>query len=221
MPPESDYGWLGEVLLREARIEPVVVFPLAVFDAGSRHTGHANTQTLNEPRVLSVYKIMEAMTRAIDRRRSSRPRAGFSLMELLIVIAIILIILTISIPKLDKARMNAQEMAAIRTVQTIHTAETQFYSQFGKYAQTMAELGPPASGQASASAADLIPGDLALGTKGGYTYTVTGTPTGYYVVASPVSYNGTGRRSFFSDQTLVIRENWGPEAATVQSKEIK
>jgi type IV pilus assembly protein PilA len=148
-------------------------------------------------------------------------RGGFSLIELLIVIAIILIIAAIAVPKLDKARMYSQEMAAIRQVSTVHTAQTQFYSQYGKYAINMAELGPPASGQAGPSAADLIPGDLAAGRKSGYQFILQGGPNGYTLNVNPDVYNSTGRRSFFSDQTLVIRENWGPEPATVNSKEIK
>jgi type IV pilus assembly protein PilA len=98
----------------------------------------------------------------------SRRTAGFSLIELLIVIAIILIIATIALPKLNRARMYASETAAIRHIQTIHTAQTQYFSQFGKYAPSLTELGPPTSGQANASAADLIPGELASGEKGGY-----------------------------------------------------
>ncbi|MFN3322379.1 MAG: prepilin-type N-terminal cleavage/methylation domain-containing protein [Bryobacteraceae bacterium] len=151
----------------------------------------------------------------------TRRRRGFSLIELLIVIAIILIIAAIAVPKLDKARMHSQEMATIRQIGTIHTAQTQYFSQFGRYATSLAELGPPTSGQPGPAAADLVPGDLAAGNKSGYIFTLEGTPTGYVVNANPVTYNTTGRRTFFSDQTLVIRENWGQEPATIASPEIK
>ncbi len=116
-------------------------------------------------------------------RRMSRRSAGFSLIELLIVIAIILIIATIALPKLNRARMYAQETAAISHIRTIHTAQTQYFSQFGKFAPSLTELGPPTSGQANAAAADLIPGDLAAGDKGGYKFTVVGNPAGYTVNA--------------------------------------
>lgn len=148
-------------------------------------------------------------------------RRGFSLIELLIVIAIILIIAAIAVPKLDKARMHTQEMAAIQQIRTIHTAQTQYYSQFGRYAKTLEELGPPASGAAGPAAADLIPGDLAKGEKSGYRFILQATPTGYTINANPVAYNSTGRRSFYSDQTLVVRENWGQEPADANSPEIK
>lgn len=148
-------------------------------------------------------------------------RKGFSLIELLIVIAIILIIAAIAVPKLDKAKQNASEMAAIRQIMAIHTAQTQYYSQFGKYAPTLTELGPPPNKQATAAGADLLPGDLALGKKTGYKFKVEGGPGGYSVHADPETYNSTGRRSFFSDQTLVVRENWGNQPATAESPEIK
>ncbi len=151
----------------------------------------------------------------------NRRRRGFSLIELLIVIAIILIIVAIAAPRLDKARMHAQEMAAVRQIQTIHTAQTQYYSQFGRYAANLAELGPPTSGQPGPSAAELIPGDLAKGDKSGYKFAMEGGPQGYTLVVTPQVYNSTGRRSFYSDQTMVIRENWGPDPATPQSPELK
>jgi type IV pilus assembly protein PilA len=152
---------------------------------------------------------------------SDRRRRGFSLIELLIVIAIILVIAAIAAPKLNNARQHSQEMAAIRQINTVHTAQTQYFSQFGKFAETLAQLGPPASGTAGPAAADLIPGDLALGEKTGYKFTMSGTKEGYALIVVPAAFGQTGRRTFYSDQSLVIRENWGAEPATAQSKEIK
>jgi prepilin-type N-terminal cleavage/methylation domain-containing protein len=152
----------------------------------------------------------------------NRRRRGFSLVELLIVIAIILIIAAIAVPKLNRTRMQAQEMAAVRHIVAIHQAQTQFYSTYGKFAATLAELGPPASGGSPGpSASDLLPADLAIGEKQGYKYVIAASPTGYTVNANPVAFNNTGTRTFFSDQTLVIRQNYGQEAATASSPEIK
>jgi len=153
--------------------------------------------------------------------RGNRSRRGFSLMELLIVVAILLIIGAIAAPKLIGAKMQAQEMAAIRQIDTIHTAQTQYMSQFGRYATTLSELGPPSSGQAGPTTADLIPGDLALGTKTGYLFVLQGNEGGYVVTATPTAFGSTGRRTFYSDQSMVKRQNWGKEPATPQSPEIK
>jgi type IV pilus assembly protein PilA len=156
-----------------------------------------------------------------QRNRRSR-ESGFSLIELLIVIAIILIILAIALPKFNQARMNAQETAAIRQISTIHQAETQYYSQFGRYATSLAELGPPAGGGAAGpSAADLIPATLAQGENTGYVFALQSAPTGYVVTAVPKAFGSSGRRTFFSDQTLVVHQNWGQEPATAQSQEFK
>ena len=99
--------------------------------------------------------------------RRLRAQRGFSLIELLIVIAIILIIAAIAVPKLNNQRMQAQEMAAIRQISAIHTGQIQYYSQFGRYAATLAELGPPASGAAGPQAADLLPRTLTEGKNTG------------------------------------------------------
>src|SRR5581483_422782 len=110
----------------------------------------------------------------------------------------------------------------IQAIRTIHAVETQYYSQFGKYATSMAELGPPATGGAAGpAAADLIPADFATGKKSGYIFTVAATPTGYQVTAVPEQFNGSGRRTFFSDQTMVIRNNWSQEVANLNSEAIK
>ena len=149
-----------------------------------------------------------------------RRRRGFSLIELLIVIAIILIIITIAVPKLSKAKQFAQETAALAAIRTIHSAQVQYSSQYGRFAASLTELGPPATGSASPASADLIMNDLASGKKQGYTFTMTGSGGGYQINASPETFGTTGSRTFYSDQTMVVRENDGPEPATANSKEL-
>ena len=162
-------------------------------------------------------------TSTLTRWRAGNPRfrRGFSLIELLIVISIILIIAAIAVPKMNRQLMLAREQAAIRQIGTIHQAETQYYSQFGKYAETLAMLGPPASGAAGPAAADLIPKDFSEGKKTGYLFTVTGSPTGYSISAVPEAFGNSGSRTFFSDQTLVVHQNFTAEPATAASPEIK
>src|SRR5205085_7373462 len=147
-------------------------------------------------------------------------RRGFSLIELLIVIAIILIIITIAVPKYNRTQMYMRETAAVKAIQTIHQMEVQYQSQYGRYATSLAELGPPQSGQAGPAAADLIGRDLSEGEKQGYKFTLTGTNGGYIINANPITYGTSGSKSFYSDQTMVIRENFGPEPATANSKEM-
>jgi type IV pilus assembly protein PilA len=153
--------------------------------------------------------------------RKNRLRRGFSLIELLIVIAIILIIAAIAVPKMNQQLMAANETAAIQHIRTIHAEQTQYYSQFGKYAESLPTLGPPASGAAGPAAADLIPKDLAEGKKSGYIYALQITPTGYAVTAIPEKFSSSGRRTFYSDQTLVVHNNWSQEPANATSPEIK
>jgi type IV pilus assembly protein PilA len=157
---------------------------------------------------------MRQLSRALGRR-------GFSLIELLIVVAIILILAAIAAPKLNQNRMHAQETAAISEMKTIHTAQTQYYSQFGRYATSLVELGPPAGGQEGPAAANLIPGELAKGTKSGYKFTMVGGPAGYTISSVPEVFGNTGRRTFFSDQSLVIHQNWTAEPANAASPELK
>jgi len=157
----------------------------------------------------------------MDRFRKRRLARGFSLIELLIVIAIILIILAIAVPKLGSARMNANEMAVIREMQTINTMQVQYMSQFQRFAATLAELGPPTSGGPGPQAADLIPGALAIGDKDGYLFIMTATPSGYTLNANPKTFNTSGRRTFFTDQNGLIHQNWSAEPANASSPEFK
>jgi len=153
--------------------------------------------------------------------QAQKRRRGFSLIELLIVISIILIIAAIAVPKMNRQLMLAREQAAIRQIGTIHQAETQYYSQYGRYAQNLAELGPPASGAPGPAASDIIPKSLADGKNSGFIFTVVGSPTGYSVTAVPEAFGSSASRTFFSDQTLVIRQNLTAEPANATSPEIR
>lgn len=102
-------------------------------------------------------------------------------------------------------RQSHQETAALRMIQAIHTAEVQYNSQYGRYAISLQELG------FSATSSD--------GTRLGYKFSLAGAGSGYVVNANPVTYGTDGNRTFFSDQTMVIRVNNGPEPASAVSQE--
>ena len=150
-----------------------------------------------------------------------RRRRGFSLIELLIVIAIILIIITIALPKFSSAQRYAKETSALGAIRTIHTMQVQYYSQYGKYATSLTELGPPASGAEGPAAANLIDSTLASGEKGGYKFTLSANSGGYVINAAPVAFGVSGSRTFYSDQSMVVRQNFGQEPATANSQELK
>jgi type IV pilus assembly protein PilA len=145
-------------------------------------------------------------------------RRGFSLIELLVVVAIILIIITVAVPQYEKAQIFAREMAASKAIQTIQTGEVMYQSEYGRYARSLRELGPPDSGASSAAAAGLISGALAGGTVGGYKFTLS-ADAGFAIVALPVKYGSSGVKSFYMDQTGILRANEGPEPATAGSAE--
>jgi type IV pilus assembly protein PilA len=153
----------------------------------------------------------------LNRKRLNRKHgstAGFSLIELLIVIAIILIILAVALPKLTNARKYAQEMAAVKAITTVHTAETQYYSQYGAYATTLQQLGPPASGSPGPTGAELIDRDLAGGEKGGFKFVLQQTPTGYALLVNPTAFGTSGSHTYYSDQSMTIHQHNGQEPAT-------
>lgn len=157
----------------------------------------------------------------MNQRTASGRRRGFTLIELLIVIAIIMTIIMIALPMAKSVLMHAREVAVIKQIQTLHTAQMQYQSQFGRYATKLEELGPPASGSEGPGGANLIPGELAKGVKNGYQFILQGNANSYTINANPVAFNSTGRRTFFSDMSNVIHENWGAEPATANSPEVK
>lgn len=141
-----------------------------------------------------------------------RKQKGFSLIELLIVVAIILIIAAIAIPNLLRAKMAANEASAVGSIKTIQTAEITFSSSYPTvgFAPTLAALGPNGNPcTPSSTNACLIDSVLAGGVKSGYNFAATGTggppAVQYYATAIPVSVNQTGIRSFCSFEDAVIR----------------
>jgi prepilin-type N-terminal cleavage/methylation domain-containing protein len=145
---------------------------------------------------------------------------GFSLIELLIVVAIILIIAAIAIPNLLRSRMAANEASAVGSLRTINTAAVTYSSTYGGFPPNLASLKPATP--ATAAAADLIDAVLASGTKSGYTFAYTsgnvdanGNVLDYTLTAVPVTVGTTGQRRFFTDQSGVIRADPnGPATAT-------
>ena len=142
---------------------------------------------------------------------------GFSLIELLIVVAIILIIAAIAIPNLLRARIAANESSAAAAVRTINTAEIQYNSTYPTqgYAPTLTALGGAAcaSGTVPTSAAacllDQVLSASATPTKSGYTYgynAAGAAPIGSYQVwGNPSTPGQTGVRSFCSYEDAVVR----------------
>lgn len=157
----------------------------------------------------------ERILATLTDRRSRNARSGFSLIELLIVIAIILVILTIAVPTYSSIVRKERENAAAEDIRAIQQAQVQYYSDYNRFAASLQELGPPASGPDGPSGAGLIQRDLASGDKGGYKFAIQITPTGYGVTAVPTQYGTSGSRTFFSDQTLGIHQHAGQEPATV------
>jgi type IV pilus assembly protein PilA len=93
-----------------------------------------------------------------------------------------------------------------KAIATINSAEIQYYSQYGRYATSLAQLGPTAGA--------LIDRNLATGKTGGFNFVLQQSPTGYILLVKPTVFGTSGKHTFYSDQSLAIHVHNGPEPAT-------
>jgi len=165
--------------------------------------------------------VTEPNSLKIKETKDVRKQKGFSLIELLIVVAIILIIAAIAIPNLLRARMAANESSAVASIRTLNSAESTYNSTYPTvgFSPNLIDLGG-ALGAAcvpSSTSACLIDsvlannGNPAGGGKSGYTFSagagtqVNNVNVGYVVLGVPITVNQTGIRAFCAEEDGVVR----------------
>jgi type IV pilus assembly protein PilA len=166
-----------------------------------------------ESEFIPISKQFASQTRRNTLKYNSKEK-GFSLIELLIVVAIILIIAAIAIPNLLRSKMAANEASSVATLRTYNTSIVAYETTYGTAPTTnLSELGP--STTPSSTAADLVDNLLGVAApiKSGYAFTYTagaaasnGSVSTYSIIANPSTQNVTGQRTFFTDQSGVIRQ---------------
>ena len=152
------------------------------------------------------------------RKQSERPTgggAGFSVIELLIVVAIILIIAAIAIPNILRARIAANQADAVENCRTVTSAQVVYYTAYAKgFAATLSTLSGPPNAPPTSANAQLIDNALASGQKSGYAFTYvplapdpSGNPQNYALNADPLIPGISGVNHYFTNEPSVIHVN--------------
>jgi prepilin-type N-terminal cleavage/methylation domain-containing protein len=156
-----------------------------------------------------------------------RKQGGFSLIELLIAVAIIMIIAAIAIPNMLRARINANETSAIGSLRTINTAELTYLTTYTAYSPDLPSLSGSSCTSPASTSACIIDNTLANATlasapKTGYYFTYALNATlGYTLLGDPAYWNHSGTKRFYTDSTGVIRFNATNQTALVTDPAIQ
>jgi type IV pilus assembly protein PilA len=141
-----------------------------------------------------------------------RKQRGFSVVELVVIVAILLVIAAIAIPNLLHSNLSENESLAVDSLRALNSSCASYAMLYGGYPRSLSDLGP--GNPAHSGSADLIDAVLASGTKSGYNFAyavastdANGNVLSYSIAASPISPGTTGQRYFYTDQSGVIRAN--------------
>jgi len=167
-----------------------------------------------------VSALRSRLNRVCNEPKGSRRPNGFTLMELLIVMAIIAILMLIAIPTVGSLKKNANRLSAMQSIRAVQQAEMQYSSTYptNGYACTLPALGgEPSAGPPSATGAQILQGDITSGHKSGYVITIsncqkvtvngTDRNTTYTVTAVPETVGKTGDLGFCSDDGGPIKSD--------------
>ena len=135
-------------------------------------------------------------------------KQGFTLVELMFVVAIIAILMAMAIPALVRARIGSNEGSAVSSIKVIITANQTYETRFDSYAAALTDLGDIGIIDEVLADAAVPPG------KAGYVFTYAGTRNQFEITADPIVPGSTGFRRFYADHTGVIRFREGSPATS-------